>query len=360
MMTTLFLSPMIMLFLLGYAVNTDVKNITMAVLDDDKSSESRKFIRKFTASEYFIYSSSLSSEKEIDELLDKGKVDLFLHIPRGFSKRIKSGKDTSVQLILDGTDSNRAAVIMSYVNQITGDFSLDYFKDRIKLLILSRGADSMRMKETIGIQERFLFNPELASRNFFLPGVVGLLISLVTIMLTSMAVVKEKESGTIEQIIVSPLRSVEYIAGKTLPFVIIAFIDICLVTFVGILWFQVPFNGSFIFLLFSGLIYILSTLAIGLFLSTISRTQQQAMLSTFIYFMPSMLFSGFVFPIYAMPEIIQAITYLNPLRYFIVILRGIFLKGVGITVLWPQLIMLLILGISLFTLSVRRFARRME
>jgi len=359
-MTTLFLSPMIMLFLLGYAVNTDVKHITMAVLDDDKSSESRKFIRKFTASEYFIYSSYLISEKEIDELLDKGKVDLFLRIPRGFSRRIKSGKDTSVQLILEGTDSNRAAVIMSYVNQITGDFSLDYFKDRIKLLILSRGASDMRMKETIGIQERFLFNPELASRNFFLPGVVGLLISLVTIMLTSMAVVKEKESGTIEQIIVSPLRPIEYIAGKTLPFVIIAFIDICLVTFVGILWFQVPFNGSFIFLLFSGLIYILSTLAIGLFLSTISRTQQQAMLSTFIYFMPSMLFSGFVFPIYAMPEIIQAITYLNPLRYFIVILRGIFLKGVGITVLWPQLIMLLVLGISLFTLSVRRFARRME
>jgi ABC-2 type transport system permease protein len=360
MRITLFLSPMIMLFLLGYAVNTDVKMITMAVFDEDKSGESRKFIQKFISSNYFLYHSDLASGKGINLLLDKGEAEIFLHIPVGFSKDVKSGRHTNVQLILDGTDSNRASVIVSYATQITNEFSLDYFKDRIRMLVLSRSMDGIRMKENIVVRERVLFNPELASRNFYLPGVLGLLISIVTIMLTSMAVVKEKESGTIEQIIVSPLRPVEYIAGKTLPFAIIGFADIFLIIFITIIFFGVPFNGSFIFLLFSGIVYIISSLSIGLYISTISRTQQQAMLSTFIYFMPAMLFSGFIFPIYTMPLSIQIITYFNPLRYFITIIRGVFLKGVGITVLWPELSALLLIGSLLFTLSVRRFARRME
>jgi ABC-2 type transport system permease protein len=360
MRITLFLSPIIMLFLLGYAVNTDVKMIKMAVLDEDKSFESRKFIQKFTSSGYFLYYTDLSSEKEINLLLDKGEADIFLHIPIDFSKNVKSGRHTDVQLILDGTDSSRASVIVSYAAQITNEFSLNFFQDRIKMLVLSRSMEGMRMKESIGVRERALFNPDLASRNFYLPGVLGLLISIVTIMLTSMAVVKEKESGTIEQIIVSPLKPVEYIAGKTLPFAIIGFADILLIIFITILLFRVPFNGSFIFLLFSGIVYIISSLSIGLYISTISRTQQQAMLSTFIYFMPAMLFSGFVFPIYTMPFSIQVITYFNPLRYFITIIRGVFLKGVGLTVLWPEITALFIIGLVLFFLSVRRFARRME
>ncbi len=360
MRVTLFLSPLIMLFLLGYAVNTDVKMIKMAILDEDKSAESRRFIEKFISSGYFFYHTDLVSGKEINQLLDKGEAEIFLHIPVGFSKDVKSGKPTSVQLILDGTDSNRASVIVSYATQITNEFSLNYFKDRIKMLVLSRSMDGIKIKENIGIRERALFNPDLVSRNFYLPGVLGLLISVVTIMLTSMAVVKEKESGTIEQIIVSPLRPVEYIAGKTLPFAIIGFTDMFLITFITILIFGVPFNGSFIFLLFCGIVYIISSLSIGLYISTISRTQQQAMLSTFIYFMPAMLFSGFIFPIYSMPMSIQIITYFNPLRYFIIIIRGIFLKGVGITVLWPELFALFLMGIVLFSLSVRRFAKRME
>jgi ABC-2 type transport system permease protein len=360
MIFMLFITPMVMLILLGYGVNTDVKKVMTAVLDEDRTSESRKFIRYFTSSEYFTYYAYLESGKEITGLLDKGKVELFMHIPAGFSKNIKSGKPVSVQIIEDGTDSNRAAVIMSYVTQITNEFSLNYFTNRIKMLILSRGIAGIRVSETIGIRERALFNPELTSRNFYLPGVLGLLITVLTIMLTSMAVVKEKESGNIEQIIVSPLKPVEYIIGKVMPFTIIAFFDICIIPLIAIIWFDVPFNGSFIFLLFSGMIYIISALAVGLFISTVSKTQQEAMLSTFVYFLPAMLFSGFVFPIYAMPTSIQLIAYINPLRYFIEIVRGIFLKGVGITVLWPQLIILIFMGIILLSLSVRRFARRME
>ena len=357
---TLFISPMVMLILQGYGVSTDVKKIKIAIFDEDRTSESRKFTRIFTASPYFTYYTYLESENEITDLLNKGKADIFMHIPVRFSKNVKSGKHVDVQIILDGTDSNRAAMVMAYINQITNEFSLEYFTSRIKLLILSRGIGGVRISETIGIQERALFNPELISRNFFLPGVLILLISVVTIMLTSMAIVKEKESGTIEQIIVSPLRPVEYIIGKIMPFTAIAFFDIIIISLIAILWFNVPFNGSFIFLLISGMLYIISALAVGLFISTVSKTQQEAMLSTFVYFLPAMLFSGFVFPIYAMPKIIQLITYINPIRYGIEIVRGIFLKGIGISMLWPQLIILAFMGIVLLILSIRRVARRME
>lgn len=360
MLFPLFAAPVIMLVVLGYAVNTDVREIRMAVLDENRSSESRDFIRKFTGSGYFLPAAYLESEKQLSRLMDANEVDIFLHIKKDFSERIKSGKGTEVQIILDGTDSSRAAVVTAYVNQIAADFSLEYFRDRVRMLVISRGAGGMRMKENVAVSERALFNPDLSSRNFFLPGVIGLLVALITIMLTSMSIVKERESGTMEQIIVSPIRPLEYIAGKTLPFAIVGFIDIIVVTVIAITWFGVPFNGSFLFLLFSGLLYILSTLAVGLYISTVSRTQQQAMLSSFIFFLPAILFSGFMFPIYAMPVSIQAVTFLNPMRYFMTIIRGVFLKGVGMGILWPEMLALLLIGAALMSLSVRRFARRME
>jgi len=360
MLFPLFAAPVAMLLILGYAVNTDVREIKMALLDESRSSESRAFIRKFTGSGYFLPRAYLESEKELSRLMDSNEVDLFLHVKKDFSGRIKSGKGTEVQLILDGTDSSRAAVITAYVNQIAADFSLEYFRDRVRMLVISRGAGGMRLKENVTVNERALFNPDLSSRNFFLPGVIGLLVALITIMLTSMSIVKERESGTMEQIIVSPIKPLEYIAGKTLPFAIVGFIDIIVVTVIAIAWLGVPFNGSFLFLLFSGLLYILSTLAIGLYISTISRTQQQSMLSSFIFFLPAIIFSGFMFPIYAMPVSIQAVTFLNPMRYYMTIIRGVFLKGVGIWILWPDMLALLLIGAALLFLSVRRFARRME
>jgi ABC-2 type transport system permease protein len=360
MILVLFASPVILMFIFGYAIDTDVKLVKMSVLDQDKTSESRKFIQRFTASPYFEYYKSLESDTQISELLDKGKADIVIRIAPGFSKRVKSGRQTEVQIILDGTDSSRASVILSYVTQITNEFSMEFFSDKIKMLVLSRDTGGIRFQETLGVEERALFNPELISRNFFLPGILAILIMLITNMLTSMSIVKEKEAGTIEQIIVSPLRSVEYILGKTLPFAIVGFFDLCIVSLIAIIWFGVPFRGSFLFLLLCGLIYILSALSIGLYVSTISRTQQEAMLTTFLFFMPAILFSGFVFPVYSMPEVIQNIAYLNPMMYFITITRGIFLKGVGITVLWPDIAALIVIGAILLTLSVRRFARRID
>ncbi|HMB20906.1 MAG TPA: ABC transporter permease, partial [Spirochaetota bacterium] len=203
-------------------------------------------------------------------------------------------------------------------------------------------------------------NPELKSRNYYLPGIIGLLISLITIMLTSMSIVKEREAGTIEQINVSPLHPLEYIAGKMIPFAVVSFIIIFAVTTLTITWFDVPFNGSFVFVLFTGLLYILSTLAVGLYISTISMTQQQAMLSSFLFFVPAILLCGFIFPIYAMPESVQLVTYLNPLTYYMNIVRGVYLRGVGALVLWKDMTAMVALGVVLLFMSVKRFNKRME
>ncbi len=353
-------APVLMLVVFGYAVNTDTTEIKMAVLDSDRTSESRGLIEKFTASGYFKIYAYLESPEMAAEYLDTGETDVFIHIPEDFKKNLLSGKTGEMQIILDGTDSSRASVIMAYINQISSEFSSGYLVKKIKMNILSRGSGGVRLKEPLTIKERIMFNPDLTSRNFFLPGVLGLLVSLITIMLTSMSVVKERESGTIEQIIVSPLTPEEFVAGKTLPFAIIGIVEICVITVITILWFNVPFRGSFIFLIISAVFYIMCTLSVGLFISTVSQTQQQAMLSTFLFFIPSILLSGFIFPIYAMPDVFQYITYINPMRYFMTIIRGIFLKGVGFTVLWNELFALTLLGSILIYLSIRRFSRRFE
>ena len=356
----LFAPPVIMMIIFGYSVNLDVTGVDMAVMDHDRTPMSRSLVERFTASGYFIPRHYIESPREIDDLLDSGKAEFVLTVERGFSRRVRSGQTGDIQTIIDGADSNRAAVIVSYVNQITSDFSREYLAGRIKTMMLNKGVSIPVSRGEIGLRERFLFNPDLASRNFFLPGVMGLLLVLISVLLTAMSIVKEREAGTIEQIIVSPLRPMEYIAGKTIPFVIVCFIDIFLISAIIIFWFRVPFNGSFLFLLLGGLTFIFSTSSMGLFISTISRTQQQAMLSTFLFFMPAILFSGFIFPIYSMPEIIQGVTYLNPLRYFITIVRGVFLKGTGFAVMWGDLASLLAIGMALFYLSARRFDRGIE
>lgn len=360
MRVVLFGAPVLMLILFGYAVNTDVSGIRMAVLDSDRSQASRMFLERFTGSGYFFHEYNIASPAEADSLLDKGLIDLYLDIPVNFSSDIKSGMGTSIQIIVDGTDSMRAAVVVAYVNLISGDYSFDNMKKKISMSLLAREAGGIVLKKPLELRERSLFNPELKSRNFYLPGVIGLLVTLVTTMLTSMSVVKERESGTMDQLIVSPLKPVEFVAGKTLPFAIIGFVDIIIITLIAIVWFAVPFNGSFVMLLVAGLFYILCALSVGIYISTVSATQQQAMLSTFLFFIPAILFSGFVFPVYAMPKFFQYITLLDPLLYFVEMLRGIFLKGSGIDGLWRDIAALAILGAVLFTLSIRRFSRGFE
>ena len=359
MKMVLFGSPVLMLLVFGYAANTDVVSIKMAVRDDCKNYESRRLIERFTSNGYFLYVADIDSHKDASLLLDQGDVDMVLHIPYNFSTFLKKGTTAQIQILVDGSDSARASVILSYVNAITLDYSAEFFKRNLRRLAYSMGSTYLR-SGAIVVEERTLFNPELLSRNFFLPGVLGLLIALITIMMTSMAVVKERESGTIEQIIVSPVTPLEFVFGKTIPFAIIGFLDIIIISLIAIFWFKVPFNGNFVLLLFCGLLYILCTLSVGLYISTISQTQQQAMLSTFLFFIPSIMLSGFIFPIYAMPLFFRIITLVNPMRYFMSAIRGIFLKGIGISFLWQSIIGRLVLSCFLFFLSAIRVSRRFE
>ncbi len=362
--------PIIMIVIFGYAINMDVNTVNLAVLDEDRTSMSRGLVEKFTGSGYFRFHSYLDSEKELTPLMDRGEVEAFIHLRRGLSKNLKTGKVMELQVIIDGTDSNRGAVITAYVNEIMQGYFIEKYLGRIKTQVLYRmsGLPGAQTGEAAGlvmpggvrIIDRTYFNPTLLSKNFFLPGIIGFIVSLITVMLTSMSIVKERESGTMEQINVSPIKPMEFIMGKTIPFAIIGFIDMFIVTIITIFWFDVPFKGNILFLFFAGFFYILCSLAVGIYISTISKTQQQAMMSFFLYFIPAILFSGFAFPIYTMPEPIQAITYFNPLMYFIIIIRGVFLKGVGIGVLWKELLVLTIIGVVLLNLSARRLSRRME
>lgn len=355
-----FFPPLLLILISGYAVTNDVYKVRMAVLDLDKTRQSRALIEKFTASGYFIPHAYLGSVRDASNLLDKGDVEVFVQIEKGFSKGIKSGKISMLQIIIDGTDSSRAAVIVAYVNEIVSNFSMDFLQYRIRTLAQSRDVKVLTVRDSIKLKERALYNPTLSSTHFFLPGMLCLIISSVTISLTSMAIVKEREMGTIDQIMVSPVGAMELIIGKTVPFVILSFIHLLTVTAVAIFWFKVPFKGNFFFLLGASASFIFSTTGMGLYISTISKTQQQAILSTFMFFLPAIIFSGFAFPIYAMPEIIQYLTYLNPLRYFITITRAVFLKGVGMDVLWMEFLLMTILGILFFYLSARKFSRGLE
>lgn len=372
MRNVLLAAPLVMLVILGYAVNMDVNLVRIAVLDEEKSQISRSIIEKFTGSGYFVIHSYLLSEKELSPLMDRATIEAYLHIGKGLSKKIKTGRTAEIQVIIDGTDSNRAAIISAYVNEIMQMFFIDEYMKRIKSTVLFRaasmpgaandaaGSSGFVMSKGVRVIDRVFYNPTISSRNYFLPGIIAFLVSLITIMLTSMSIVKERESGTMEQITVSPIRPMEFILGKTIPFAVIGFMDMFLVTLITIFWFNVPFKGNIIFLFIAGLFYILSTLSVGIYISTISRTQQQALMSFFMFFLPAILFSGFAFPIYTMPEIIQIITYLNPLMYFIVIIRGVFLKGVGIALLWKELAILIVIGILLMSISARRLSKRLE
>jgi len=239
----LFGAPVLMLVIFGYAVNTDVVNIRMAVLDSSRSSESRSFLDRFTASGYFVYYTNAESPDMGAAALDRGDVDMFINIPYDFSRNLKKGKQAAVQIIVDGSDSSRSSVILAYISQITNDYSERFLEKSVMLTMRNRGTGTVISAGGVMLNERTLFNPELKSRNFFLPGVLGLLVALITIMMTSMSVVKERESGTIEQIIVSPIKPLEFVTGKTLPFAIVGFVDIVIIAFVTIVWFRVPLTA---------------------------------------------------------------------------------------------------------------------
>ncbi len=363
MRVMLFVPAIIQLIILGYAADMDVKKISMAILDDDRTVSSREFIARFDSTDYFDITHYLNSPKEADLLMDRGTIDTFIYVKKGFGTALKGGGGAEILIVVDGTDSSSASVSIGYINRIINSYTESILLEKIEKL---RGISIWQESNIpinisrIKLVERTWYNEELESRNFFVPGIIALLLTLISVMLTSMAIVKEREIGTMEQLIVTPIRPIELIFGKLFPFVIIGYVNVVLITTVGILWFGVPFKGSVIFLFFATAFFLTPILGVGLFISTVSKTQQEAMMSTFLFFFPAMLLSGFVFPIESMPKAIRVLTYFDPLRYMLKILRGIFLKGTGFLEHWPDLLGLFLLGVLTVGLSFTRFRKRLK
>lgn len=347
----LVIMPVLQLVILGYAVSSDIKNLRTAVCDLDRTPESRALIDRFATSGYFDIRHMVSDDRQIKPLVDAGQARVGLVIPPRFAAKLARQETATIQLLLDGTDSNTATVAQGYVTQIVNAEATRILVERLG----SKAVAPAAVEPTV----RVWFNPDLKSVNFMVPGVVALILTIVTMTMTATAIVKEKERGTIEQLVVSPIRPIQLMLGKAIPFVIIGYADILLVVLVGLLWFRVPIAGSFTLLLFLSGLFIMTTLGLGLLISTVSQTQQQAMMLGFFANPPFMLLSGFIFPIASMPEPMQYLTYLIPLRYFLVIIRGIFLKGVGLDILWPQALALFGFGVAVLTLSALRFQKRL-
>jgi len=354
------LPPLMQLVAFGYAANLDLKNIPIALYDEDHSSLSRELAFAFSSSGYFKIATHVRHPDEVTRLMDRGKVKAVLHFGPDLAARIASRRTALVQVIVAGTDSNTASLVQSYSLQIFERFNRSRLE---KLLQQNPSLKNILPAGSKGIVQpeiRVWYNTDLVSRNFYIPGIISLVIMVSVLNLTAMAVVREKEVGTMEQIMVTPIRPVEFILGKTIPFALIGIFQVALVSSVGVFWFGVPIRGSLVLLFLCLLIYILSILSLGLFISTISRNQQQALVTTFFFTFPIILLSGFIFPIANMPRMIQYVTYLNPLRYFLVIIRDIFLKGSGVDILWPQMAALLAVGLSLMFLAVRRVGKTLD
>ncbi|MGA9116202.1 MAG: ABC transporter permease [Bacteroidota bacterium] len=352
MLVVSLLAPVLQVLLLGYAATTDIRNSAVVVCDLDHTAESRDFVRRFTSTRYFLHGGSARDLGEVDAFLDDARASLALVIPRGFARDMLARRTPEVQILLDGTDANTAALLMAYAAQVSGAYAEELLREALP--------GSARAGRIIP-QPRIWFNPDLRSSHFMVPGVVALVLLIITMTLTSLAIVKEKEKGTLEQLMVTPLRPLELILGKLIPFVAIGAADTLIVLGLARFWFDVPLVGSlWILALLSG-VFILTTLGLGLFISTIARSQQQAMLiAQFFFFMPFLFLSGFTFPIANMPPLIQWLTYAIPLRYYLEIVRGIFLKGSGLAELWPQALALFGLGSCIFLLSVKRFRKRLS
>ncbi len=354
MLRIVFIAPLFQLFVFGYAVTTDVKHVATALLDQDRSLQSRELAERFVRSGYFDIVRLPDGPAAVDALLDGGAVQAALVIPRGFAADLAAERTARVQLLIDGSDSMTAGMVAGYAGGVAGEYSARIAGERLERL-------RTRVQRVPAVEERtrVWYNPELKSVRYMVPGVVSMILFLVTMLLTSMAIVKEREIGTLEQLVVTPITPAELIVGKTLPYIAIGFIEMLLVLALSTFWFRVPIAGSVALLFALATVFIFTSLGLGLFISTISQTQQQAMMTTFFFMLPSILLSGFMFPIANMPRIIQHVTLLIPLRYFLVIVRGIFLKGNGLAILWPQVVVLLVFGVSILGLSVLRFRKRL-
>lgn len=350
----LFIVPIVQILVFGNAARTDVRNVSTALYDLDNTPQTRDLTRAFTYSGYFQVTYAVGDDRQLRDVIDHSYATMALRFNRGFGRDLAGGRTAEFQLIADGSDSNTAQIAIGYAGTIAEAYSARLLEERARAALGGSG-----LLPSVELQNRTWFNENLESKNYYIPGVIALMVTITTLMLSALSIVREKEIGTIEQLIVSPLKPHELIIGKLLPFGVLALINMVLITLTAELVFKVPFRGSIALLFLATVVFLLTSLGVGLFISTISSTQQEAVMSTFLFFMPANLLSGFMFPLNNMPQIVQYATYLNPLRYYLTILRGIFLKGVGIEILWPEILILFIMGVAILAVSSLRFHKRL-
>jgi ABC-2 type transport system permease protein len=345
--------PIFLLVIFGYAVNFDVKNIQLAILDSDKSAESRAFINSISSSKYFSVSSYIEDDHQIKKILDKKEAQVVLVIPQGFSEKISENKETAkVQFLIDGVDGNAATIIKGYVEIASVKFSRSVQNEIIAM-------SGLEIKLPLELESIFWFNPDLQTTRFLIPGLIAMILIITAVISVSLSLVREKELGTIEQINVSSVGSMELLIGKSLPYIILSILDAVLILTVGYFLFGVVIKGSLLLLFSMTLIYIIASTALGIFISVLANTQQVAFLmSTFATLLPSVILSGFIFPIESMPYLIQIITNITPAKFYIVILRSIIIKGVGIAAFWDQLLYLILFGTLFLSLAINIFSRK--
>jgi len=347
----MFVMPIIQLVLLGYAATTDVEHLRTAVLDYDKTPPSRALVEAYRASGYFELEQTVSSERELRDLVDRGSARAGMIIPAGYGETLNAGDRPQVSFVIDGSDPNVANTILSASESVGRAFSTE-------VLRVQMGLDMENMPG-IDVRPRVWYNPEMKSANFMVPGIIGIILYFMTALFTSTSIVREKEQGTIEQLIVTPIQPLELILSKVAPYVFVAFFDVLEVLAIGVFWFSVPIRGSLALLLSLSALFLLTSLGIGIFISSVAGTQQEATMLTFLTVFPSVFLGGLFFPLEAMPSWLQALTYVIPLRYILDVIRGIILKGVGIPVLYPQVAALAVFGTGVMLLAASRFQKRL-
>ncbi len=348
----MFAIPIVQLIMLGYAVTTDIRHMQIAVYDSDRTPESRQLIDAYRASDLFVVRAYVSSQEEMAALLDSGQVRGGIIIPAGYGDDLARGETGQVAFLIDGSDPTAATTIFAASQSVGQAQSIKVIQQRL-------GVDPSELGG-IEVRPRVWYNPELKSSNFMIPALIGLILQMLTILFTSLSIVREREQGTIEQLVVTPIRSWELVIGKILPYVVVSFFDLAEIMVIGVVWFGVPMRGSVLLLALTSILFLLTTLGQGLLISTVAKSQMEAMMLTFLVSLPAIFLSGFLFPLEAMPGWLQALSYLIPLRYMLVIIRGIILKGAGIEAFSPEVATLAAVGLLILVGASMRFRKSLE
>ncbi|MCA9988620.1 MAG: ABC transporter permease, partial [Anaerolineales bacterium] len=350
-----FLLPFVQLVLLGYAATNDVRNVPLVVFDQDKSAASRELIEAYRAADYFALRYDVQSEGELQQLIEANNAQAAMIIPPDYSRRLASGESAAVAFIIDGSDPTTANTALAAATLIGQSVGAEIATGRLA----ARGQSAL-FRPALNVSTQVWYNPDLVSAYYMIPALIGLILQFLATMLTSTAIVRERERGTIEQLIVTPLQSWELVLGKVFPYVIILFFTMLEVLIAGVYLFKVPINGSLALLLGLSALFVVSTLGMGIFISTISNTQQEATIMTMFTLLPSIFLSGFIYPLAAMPAILQAVSYVIPLRYFLVVVRGIIIKGAGLEALGNEVFALTIFGLIIMGAAATRFRKRLD